>query len=89
MKHKESEHIKSIGPFKKAKEGAYRFGLNLMYATALEESLRLLEDVQQEYEDAIANDDYEMIIAKKKELDYCMSCLEIGSIAAATDGMAE
>ncbi len=89
MKHKESDHTRSTGPFKKAKEGAYRFGLNLMYATALEESLRLLEDVQQEYEDAIANDDYEMIIAKKKELDYCMSCLEIGSIAAATGGMAE
>ncbi len=89
MKHQESDHTKSIGLFKKAKEGAYRFGLNLMYAAALEESLRLLEDVQKEYEEAIANDDYEMIIAKKRELDYCMSCLEIGSIAAATDGTSE
>lgn len=86
MKQKEHDPNKPIGPFKEAKDGAYRFGLNLMYAAALEESLRLLEDMQKEYEEAVACNDYEMARAKKEELDYCLSCLEVGSIVAAGAG---
>tara|TARA_R110002110_G_scaffold149133_2_gene340361 strand:- start:225 stop:497 length:273 start_codon:yes stop_codon:yes gene_type:complete len=90
VKQKESDPMKPVGPFKEAKDGAYRFGLNLMYAAALEESLRLIEDIEREYEEAIANNDYKMIDTKKRELDYCLSCLEVGSIvAASTSGIAE
>ncbi len=86
MKQKEHDPNKPVGPFKEAKDGAYRFGLNLMYASALEESLRLLEKMQKEYDQAMACNDYEMARAKKKELDFCLSCLEVGSIVAAGAG---
>ena len=90
MKQKESDPTQPLGPFKEARASARRFALNLMYATALEESLRPLEDIQKEYEEAVASNDYEMIRAKKKELDYCLSCLEVGSIVAAgIDGQSE
>ena len=73
------------GPFEKAEESAHRFAFNMLYTATLEESLRLIDVAQQEYEKAVEDDDLELITKKKAALDYCLKCLKFSSIAAATD----
>ncbi len=73
------------GPFEKAEEDAHRFAFNMLYSQALDESLRLINIAQQEYEKAIEEEDEELITLKKAELDYCLNCLKFSSIGAAMD----
>jgi len=73
------------GPFKEAEENAHRFAFNMLYAEALEESLRLIDIARERYERAVEDDDLELMIVKKAELDYCLKCLKISSVAVATD----
>ena len=85
-----SLQIKLIdGPFKQAAEDAHQFGMNLMFAAALEESLRLLTTTQQEYEQAVKDNDEAMISQKKQELDYCLAVLEFSSRVAGVDELRE
>jgi len=73
------------GPFEQAQEKADHFAFNMLYAGALEKSLRLIDVTQQEYDKAIEENDSELITIKRMELDYCLKCLRFSSIAAATD----
>jgi|TARA_R100000750_G_scaffold45289_1_gene30400 hypothetical protein len=73
------------GPFEQAQETADAFAFNMLYAGALEKSLRLIDIAQQQYERAIEEDDDEMIAIKRKELDYCLKCLRFSSLAAAAN----
>tara|TARA_B100000131_G_scaffold229905_1_gene221707 strand:- start:394 stop:663 length:270 start_codon:yes stop_codon:yes gene_type:complete len=89
MKDKTLSSLLSHGPFKEAAEDAYQFGMNLMFSAALEESLRLLSETQKEYDEAVKNDDQELIYQKKQELDYCMAVLQFSSIVAGVDELRE
>tara|TARA_R100000234_G_C4959631_1_gene161184 strand:- start:562 stop:849 length:288 start_codon:yes stop_codon:yes gene_type:complete len=73
------------GPFEKAEDNAERFAFNMLYSQALDESLRLIDIAQQEYDRAVEEDNEELMTLKKAELDYCLNCLRFSSIAAATD----
>ena len=45
------------GPFAQAKKAASDFGFNMMYTQALDESLRLIDIAQREYDEAVEDGD--------------------------------
>jgi hypothetical protein len=73
------------GPFKKAEDNAHQFAFNMLYAHALEESIRLIDIAQRAYDKAVEDEDIYAITQKKAELDFCLKNLRFSSIAAATD----
>jgi hypothetical protein len=73
------------GPFNRAEQNAHDFSFNMMYAHALEESLRLINIAQRAYDKAVEEEDVYAIIQKKAELDFCLKNLRLSSMAAAAD----
>jgi|TARA_R110000744_G_scaffold297471_1_gene407245 hypothetical protein len=73
------------GPFDRSEQNAHDFSFNMMYAHALEESIRLINIAERAYEKALEEEDLKAIIQKKAELDFCLKNLHLSSIAAATD----
>jgi hypothetical protein len=73
------------GPFAQAKKAASDFGFNMMYTQALDESLRLIDIAQREYDEAVEDGDERMMSQKRKELDYCLSCLKFSTVLVATE----
>ena len=57
-----------------------------MYTQALDESLRLIDIAQREYDEAVEDGDEIMMSQKRKELDYCLSCLKFSTVLVATEG---
>ncbi len=73
------------GPFDRSAQNAHDFSFNMMYAHALEESLRLINIAQRAYDKAVEEEDVYAIIQKKAELDFCLKNLRLSSMAAAAD----
>ena len=66
-----TRHRKSIGPFADVEQRVDDFSYNLFSSYLMMESIERLEQVTQEYADALKGRDEIKIINKKREFDAC------------------